>query len=311
MTNPLLTLDNLLPPHLSESRAQDSDHLFLKLGRGEIFVIFGPDGSGKSDLLACLAGLQKPKRGTVAYRNGKSDPPPPSELAIVPRIPGVYEELEVGEYLEFFADVYDVNTHYRPPLTARALATCRLQGMERQKVASLPFALRKRLSLARAILPDPHLVLLDDPFFRLDRAEQQALREVLTAIQSRGTTLIATSPGLGEFSEVATYLCVLTSRSILAYGPVSNLRANLSCFKMMQVQFESGFRRAVSALEAEPRIHHLSVSASTANLVRFLFRGSDNELRELLRSLAQEGATIVSYVEDQEFLGRGSRRLPR
>lgn len=122
---------------------------------------------------------------------------------------------------------------------------------------------------------------------------------------------MATAPGLGEFSEIATYLCVLTSRSVLAYGPVSHLRAGLSCFKMMQVQFESGFRRAVKLLDEEPRIHHLSVSVSTSNLVRFLFKGTDPELRDLLRTMAQEGATIVSYVEDQEFLGRGSRRLPR
>jgi ABC-2 type transport system ATP-binding protein len=308
---PLLTLDNLLPPHLPEAKAQDSDHLFLKLGRGEIFVIFGPSGSGKSDLLACLAGLAQPKKGKVLYRGDSPSLPPPSELAIVPRIPGVYEELEVWEYLDFFADVYGVDEHYRPPLTTQALAVCQLQGLESRKVATLSFALRKRLSIARAILPDPHLVFLDDPFFRLDRTEQQVLRQVLTAVQSRGTTLVATSPGLGEFSEVATFLCVLTSRSVLAYGPVSHLRANLSCFKMMQVQFESGFRRAVSALDAEPRVHHLSVSNNTSNLVRFLFRGSDIELRDLLRLLAQEGATIVSYVEDQEFLGRGARRLPR
>lgn len=308
---PLLTLDNLLPPHLSEGKAQDSDHLFLKLGRGEIFVIFGPSGSGKSELLACLAGMTPVKQGRIVYRNGTTTAPPPSELAMVPRIPGVYEELEVWEYLDFFADVYGVDAHYRPPLTAQALALCQLQGLESRKISTLSFALRKRLSIARAILPDPHLVFLDDPFFRLDRAEQAVLRQVLTAVQSRGTSLVATSPGLGEFSEVATFLCVLTSRSVLAYGPVSHLRASLSCFKMMQVQFESGFRRAITALDAEPRVHHLSVSVTSANLVRFLFRGSDTELRDLLRLLAQEGATIVSYVEDQEFLGRGGRRLPR
>jgi ABC-2 type transport system ATP-binding protein len=307
----LLTLDNLLPPHLSEGKAQDSDHLFLKLGRGEIFVIFGPSGSGKSELLACLAGLARPQKGKILYRGNSPALPPPAELAVVPRVPGVYEELEVWEYLEFFADVYGVDEHYRPPLTAQALAVCQLQGLEGRKVATLSRALRKRLSIARAILPDPHLVFLDDPFYGLDRSEQQVLRHVLTAVQSRGTTLVATSPGLGEFSEVATFLCVLTSRSVLAYGPVSHLRASLSCFKMMQVQFESGFRRAVSALDSEPRVHHLSVSVSTANLVRFLFRGSDSELRDLLRHLASEGATIVSYVEDQEFLGRGARRLPR
>ena len=311
MTAPLLTLDNLLPPHLAEGKAQTSDYLHLKLGRGEIFVIFGPSGSGKSELLACLSGLARPKKGNILYRNGSPHLPPPSELAIVPRIPGVYEELEVWEYLDFFADVYGVDEHYRPPLTAQALAVCQLQGMEQRKVATLSFALRKRLSIARAILPDPHLIFLDDPFFKLDRQEQQVLRQVLTSVQSRGTTLVATSPGLGEFSEVATFLCVLTSRSVLAYGPVSHLRASLSCFKMMQVQFESGFRRAVSALDAEPRVHHLSVSVTTANLVRFLFKGTDTELVDLLRLLAQEGATIVSYVEDQEFLGRGARRLPR
>lgn len=308
MTAPLLTLENLLPPHLTEAKAQPSDRLFLSLGRGEIFVIFGPSGSGKGELLQCLAGLIPAKSGSVVYAR---TPRNPAELAVVPRTPGVYEELDVWEYLEFFAELHGVDDHYRPPLTAQALAICQLQGLESRKVGTLSFALRKRLSIARAILPDPHLVFLDAPFYQLDRSEQQILRQVLTAVQSRGTTLVATSPGLGEFSEIATYLCVLTSRSVLTYGPVSHLRAGLSCFKMMQVQFESGFRKAIGMLDHEPRVHHLSVSVNTANLVRFLFRGSDNELRDLLRAMADQGATIVSYVEDQEFLGRGSRRLPR
>ncbi len=311
MSKPLLTLKNLLPPHLSESKAQDSDHLFLELGRGDIFVIFGPPGSGKSALLSCLSGLSQPKKGQILYRGAGKVYPRSREVAMVPRVPGVYEELKVWEYLDFFADIYGVDTHYRPPLTAKALATCQLKGLEMKKIETLSFPLRKRLSLARAILPDPQLIFLDDPFFRLDRNEQQVLRDVLSRIQERGATLVATSPGLGVFSEVATYLCVLTARSVLDYGPVSHLKNSLSCFKMMQVQFESGFRRAVKLLDEEPRIHHLSLSVHTTNLVRFLFRGTDSELRDLLRSMASEGATIVSYVEDQEFLGRGGRRLPR
>lgn len=230
---------------------------------------------------------------------------------MVPRVPGVYEELKVWEYLDFFAEVYSVDAHYRTPLISAAIAICELRGKENQKIGGLSFALRKRLSVARAIIPDPHLLFLDDPFFRLDRNEQAIMRGVLAKVQGRGTTLIATAPCLGEFSEVATHLCVLTSRRVLAYGPTSHLRAGLSCFKMMQVQFESGFRKAVKVLDEVASVHHLSVSMTTANLVRFLFKGTDVELTDLLKQMAQEGATIVSYVEDQEFLGRGGRRLPR
>jgi ABC-2 type transport system ATP-binding protein len=310
-TTDLLTLEKLLPPHLPEAKAKDSDYLHLSLGRGEIFVIFGPQGSGKSELLACLAGLKQPKKGRVLYRGKPQSRPTARDGAMVPRIPGVYEELTVWEYLEFFADVYAVDDHYRRPMIACAIAICELSGKEGSKIGGLPFALRKRLSVARAILPDPHLLLLDDPFYRLDRNEQAILRGVLARVQERGTTLVATAPGLGEFSDVASHLCVLTSKRVLAYGPTSHLRASLSCFKMMQVQFESGFRRAVKVLDEVASVHHLSISMTTANLVRFLFKGTDQELTDLLREMAQEGATIVSYVEDQEFLGRGGRRLPR
>jgi len=301
----------LLPPHLSEVKAEDSDYLHLSLGRGEIFVIFGPQGSGKSDFLACLAGLRQPKKGRVLYRGRPQSRPTGRDGAMVPKIPGVYEELKVREYLDFFADVYAVDDHYRRPMIACAISLCELDGKEQSKIGGLSFALRKRLSVARAILPDPHLLFLDDPFHRLDRNEQTVLRNVLARVQERGTTLIATAPCLGEFSEVASHLCVLTSRKVLAYGPTSHLRASLSCFKMMQVQFESGFRKAVKVLDEVPSVHHLSISMTTANLVRFLFKGTDAELTDLLRAMAQEGATIVSYVEDQEFLGRGGRRLPR
>lgn len=307
----LLSLEKLLPPHLSEAKAEPSDYLHLSLGRGDIFVIFGPQGSGKSELLACLAGLKAPRRGSVLYRGKPQQKPTGRESGMVPRIPGVYDELQVWEYLDFFAEVYSVDAHYRRPLIATALSMCNLSGNENKKVGGLNFALKKRLSLARAVIPDPHLLFLDDPFYRLDRNEQAVMREVLGRVQERGTTLVATAPCLGEFSEVASHLCVLTSRRVLAYGPTSHLRASLSCFKMMQVQFESGFRKAVRVLDEVASVHHLSISVTTANLVRFLFKGTDQELTDLLRKMAQEGATIVSYVEDQEFLGRGGRVLPR
>lgn len=309
--SPILTLDNLLPPHLAPAKASDSDYLHLNLNRGEVLVIFGPQGSGKSELLSCLAGLQSAKKGKVLYKGKPQGKPTGRETGMVPRIPGVYDELQVLEYLNFFADVYEVDAHYRRPLISAALAICELDGKESQKIGTLGFALRKRLSVARAILPDPHLVFLDDPFYHLDRNEQLVLRNVLGKVQSRGTTLVATAPCLGELSEMASHLCVLTSRKVLAYGPTSHLQASLSCFKMMQVQFESGFSKAIRVLDEVPSVHHLSVSRSTANLVRFLFKGSDQNLTDLLRHMASEGATIVSYVEDQEFLGRGGRRLPR
>lgn len=307
----LLTLDNLLAPHLSSSKASDSDYLHLSLNRGEVFVVFGPQGSGKSELLACLAGLKSPRKGKVLYRGRPQTQPKGRESGMVPKIPGVYDELQVLEYLNFFAEIYDVDPYYRRPLISAALAICDLEGKESQKIGSLSFAIRKRLSVARAIVPDPHLLFLDDPFYHLDRNEQQSMRAVLGKIQSRGTTLIATAPCLGEFSEMASHLCVLTARKVLAYGPTAHLRASLSCFKMMQVQFESGFTKATRVLDEVPSVHHMSISRSTANLVRFLFKGTDQELTDLLRQMAQEGATIVSYVEDQEFLGRGGRRSPR
>ena len=247
----------------------------------------------------------------ILYKGKPLNKPLGHEIGMVPKVPGVYDELQVLEYLDFFADVYNVALHYRRPLIAAALGICELEGRETNKIGALSFALRKRLSIARAIIPDPHLLFLDTPFYHLDRNEQTVMRAVLSRVQSRGTTLVATAPCLGELSEMASHLCVLTSHRVLAYGPASHLQAGLSCFKMMQVQFESGFRKAVKVLDEEPSVHHLSISMNTANLVRFLFKGSDQELTELLRNMAQQGATIVSYVEDQEFLGRGGRRLPR
>ena len=308
---PCLTIKDLVPPHLVNAPEKDTNKLHLELNRGEILVIFGPENSGKADLLACLAGLEPVAKGQVLHGSGLKTSKWDSRLAIVPRVPGVYEELRVREYLAFFADACQVDEHYRPPLLNQSIAICQLQNLEQKKVATLSFAERKRLSLARAILPDPDLVFLDDPFFRLERSERASLTGVLGKLQERGMSIVATGPGLGDFSEIATYLCVLTTQEVLAYGPVAKLRASLSCFKMMQVQFESGFRKAVRLLGEEDCIHHLSVSQKTANLVRFLFKGSDTELTDLLRKMAQHGSTIVSYVEDQQFLGRGGRPVSR
>ncbi len=282
----------------------DRPGLTFELAPGQIIGVVGPANSGKSSLLATLAGLQAPLSGQVTICGWPVGSKTKPLVGYVSSSPGVYDELTCQEYLEFFADAFGVDRHYRPYLIRESLRTVRLDGYQDKEVQTMGYGPRRWLGVARALIHDPALFLMDDCLANLERAERNQLVEILAEIRQQGRALVLSSDSLSELAHLCSHICILVADRVLACGSIRTLLPKLANFRMMQVQFESGFRTAVRFLESHEAVYHLAVSTQTGNLVRFLFDGDPVEFSDLLRRLQADGCSIVSYAEDQDFLGK-------
>lgn len=297
---PVLDVEKLRSPTVREGGATVS----FSLAPAEVMGVVGPGNSGKSALLACLGGVLAPAAGHVRILAQPPKGAARSLVGYVSSLPGVYEEFTCREYLEFFGEAFEVDEHYRPYLVMETLKLVGLEGYQGKMVRELNYGQRRFLGIGRAVVHHPAVLVVDDCLERLDRSERSQIVDILMKVRDLGLALVLSSSSLSELSSLCSHLCILVSDRVLACGPVKNLLPKIVDLKMMQVQFEAGFRTAVRLLEKYPNVFHLSVSTHTFNLVRFLFDGDEDAFRGLLARLEAEGCSIVSYAEDHRFLGK-------
>ncbi|MEW6281201.1 MAG: ABC transporter ATP-binding protein [Candidatus Eremiobacterota bacterium] len=289
---------------LTRSTFQRGTSISFSLYPGQVLGVIGPNDSGKTEILKALAGIVRPHGGTITLRGKPVGPATRARVGYVPASPGVYEEFTGSEYLEFFAEAFGMDVHYRPYLVREVLRLVRLTPYADKMVRDLNYALRRRLSLARAIIHNPSLVVVDDCLVRLERGEAREMVAVLSEIRAQGKALVASSPQLSDLASLCSHLCILVTNRPLACGEIRALMQQVTHYRMMQVQFLSGLAEAVRLLESYPGVFHLAVSTQTHNLVRFLFNGNDDAFQKLLDELNLNNISVVSYAEDHSFLGR-------
>ena len=299
---PLLQVERLA---LGGAAGKQAQELSFVLNPGEVMGVVGPPDSGKSALLRALVGVQRSEPGRVRIC-GRSPGSLQTRALVgyVPSAPALYEEFTCVEYLGFFAEAFGLENHYRPYLIRESLRLVRLEDCLRTAIAYLrSHGVRRRLALARALVHDPHRLVVDDALARLDRVEARQMVEVLGEIRNTGKTLVLSGPSLAELAGLCSHLCILVGHQPLACGEVRALRPRISNLRMMQVQLLDHVPEAVRRLEGDRRVFHLLQNLPNYNLLRFLFDGTSDEFDELLESLRRAGVSIVSYAEDPSFLG--------
>lgn len=277
--------------------------LSFELYPGEVMGVIGPHSSGKGQLLNCIAGDWSP-RGCKITIQGKALGDARGKVAQVGPHPGIFPEMTALEFLEFFADSYEVPYHYRPYLIWDSLHTVGLVARAHQSLASFNPTDRHRLSLARAIVSHPAVVVVEGLLEKVESDLVPDFVQILQKIRQSGTSLVVSALSLGPLMGLCSHLCVLVTDRPLICGELSGLLPKLVHLKMMQVQFLSGFAQAIRRLEQAEGVFHLSTSTVTHNLVRFLYDGQHRQFSELLDELQRHGCSIVSVAEDHSFLGR-------
>lgn len=200
--------------------------LDCEIPRGATVGLIGPNGAGKTTTMRMLTTLVTPTRGDIVV-NGVSVTAQPHVVrrmvGFMPDTFGVYEHMSAYEYLDFYARCYFVAAHERAPLIEDMLGLVDLTDKRDSAVMSLSRGMAQRLSLARALLHDPAVLVLDEPASGLDPRARVELRALLHELHAQGKTILISSHILADLADLCTHLIILDHGRLIAYDTLTAL----------------------------------------------------------------------------------------
>ena len=223
----------------------------FEIPRGEIFGFIGPNGAGKTSTIKAMATLLKPSRGKVLV-DGLDVVAKPHKvrerIGYVPDSFGVYEDLTAEEYLQFFAAAYRLPISQRSRTVKDVLALTDLTGKRFDQVESLSRGMKQRLSLARVLLHNPSLLLLDEPASGLDPRARIEIRELLKELQGMGKTIFISSHILHELSQMCTRIAILEAGKLIVEGSLEDIYRKIDLQRTVHVQLANPSEELVTKI---------------------------------------------------------------
>ena len=231
------------------------DALDLRLERGDLFGFIGPNGAGKTTTIRILSTLLAPTWGE-AYVCGHSIYTHPRDIrraiGYMPDIFGVYDDMKVIEYLEFFAAAYRIGGTERRRVAERSLELVDLVAKRDELVTSLSRGMTQRLGLARVLLHDPQVLLLDEPASGLDPRARIEMRNLLKRLQGMGKTILVSSHILPELADICNRVGIIEYGRLLACGGVQELLAQVRGRPVIRIRVAGPPERAADVVGGCP-----------------------------------------------------------
>ncbi len=203
------------------------DGVDLAVPSGSFYGFLGPNGAGKSTTIKCLTGLLAPSAGSMRILGTDPLAEPVSvkrRIGVVPEDLALFERLTARETLRFVADVHGIDPATASTRSADLLKLMALESAGNTLVTDYSHGMRKKLSLAAALLPAPRLLFLDEPFEGIDALASRQIKELLLSFVARGGTIFLTSHILEIVERLSTHIGVIVQGRLVAQAPVAELR---------------------------------------------------------------------------------------
>lgn len=271
--------------------------LSLEIGKGTVFGFVGPNGAGKSTTMSILATLLEPTSGS-AYVGGYEVTRHPREvrklIGYMPDFFGVYDNLTAEEYLDFYGANYDIPPQERRQIIPQLLELVNLSHKRDAYVDSLSRGMKQRLGLARCLVHNPEVLILDEPASGLDPRARIELREILKELRDMGKTIIISSHILPELAEMCDVIGIIEEGNLIAFGRVDEIYAKMQEKRVLRIRLLDRLEEAVIHLKQQP-----SVSGVTreGNWLVAGFAGDDVQQVELLQTLTHAGFPVAAFNE--------------
>jgi ABC-2 type transport system ATP-binding protein len=275
-----------------------ADAVTFSLKPGDIFGFIGSNGAGKTTTIRMLATLLEPDAGT-AVLNGYDLRRSPMEIrrqiGYMPDFFGLYEDVKVWEYLDYFATIYRVPAALRRETIANVLELVNLTGKRDAMAGSLSRGMQQRLALARCLVHDPSLLLLDEPASGLDPRARAELKDLIAELGHMGKIVIVSSHILPELADFCTSVGIIERGRMLACGPVEEIVREVQECRVLELRM---LREAAEAsMWLHGKEHVRSTTMTGPRTFRIEFAGGDDEQAELLAMLVKEGFPVLSLRE--------------
>lgn len=279
--------------------------LDLTIQTGEVYGLIGPNGAGKTTLIRMLATAEEPTVGEI-YINGERllfNQPSPHLKRLIGYLPDdfpLYDDLTVWDYLEYFARLYKLRNPHRTRRLHYVLDLVQLSHKRNSLIATLSRGMKQRLSLARTIIHEPILLLLDEPVSGLDPIARMQFREIIRSLQEAGMTILISSHVLSDLAELCTSIGIMELGFLVESAPLAELYDRLSRQQIL-ISTLGTLEPLKRHLKEHPGVRHAEV-VSSQNTVRVNFDGDMEAAAELLRSLIQSGIPITGFNPTREDL---------
>ncbi|WP_342600491.1 ABC transporter ATP-binding protein [Psychrobacillus sp. FSL H8-0483] len=278
--------------------------LNLSLQEGTVFGFVGANGAGKSTTFSILATLLQPTSGE-AYVNGKSVKTEPHEvrkqIGYMPDFFGVYDQLKANEYLDFYGASYGIPEAERQILIPQLLELVNLTHKRYDYVDLLSRGMKQRLCLARALIHDPKVLILDEPASGLDPRARVEMRDILRQLKNMGKTILISSHILPELAEMCDEIGVIDGGKLIAHGSVAEIQAQLAGEKQITVRVKGLLENAATFFEEDPFASKVEIHEEKSSII-FNYRGSEEDQINLLKKALDQQLRIISFSETETNL---------
>jgi ABC-2 type transport system ATP-binding protein len=283
------------------------DGLSLTLHRGQILGLIGPNGAGKTTAIRILVGLARPTSGSASiagadcYREARRIK---HLVGYMPDRFGSYDNMRVREYLDFFGAAFRIRRRKRTERISEVLELVNAAWMQDRFVESLSHGMQQRIGLARTLLHDPQVLILDEPANGLDPEARVEMREILLQLARMGKTLIVTSHILPELSRICDRVAIITKGRLRAFGPLDEIMRRVTQQRRLEVQLPTSDRledAAMTLRNLAPEASDITTHPAEA-VLRFRSTMADAQMSEVLAGLIQAGIDVAQFRELQTDL---------
>jgi ABC-2 type transport system ATP-binding protein len=285
------------------------DRLNLSIAEGEIYGFVGPNGAGKTSTIRMMATLLQPNGGDIRIAGHSVISAPRQVRRIIgymPDIFGVYRDMKVWEYLDFFAACYAIPAANRPRLIDELLELVELRHRREDPLETLSRGMQQRLSLARTLVHDPQVLILDEPAAGLDPRARIEIRELLVELARLGKTVFFSTHILADVAEICTSVGILEAGRLVASGRLEDLHLHLVPQRLIEVTLLSRGDEAaefLKGLEGVARVAPLALPDPEGRArLEIAFTGDDRAASALLVSLVERGFPVIHFNADNRDL---------
>jgi ABC-2 type transport system ATP-binding protein len=278
------------------------DSLSLKIEPGEMFGFIGPNGAGKSTSIRFLATLLKATGGDGIVNGHRVSKDPLGVRRSVGYMPdnfGVYDGMKVWEFLDFFAVAYQIPRGRRRQVVADVLDLLDLAGKREAFVNSLSRGMKQRLCLAKTLVHDPPVLILDEPASGLDPRARVEVKALLKELRKMGKTILISSHILTELADCCTSIGIIERGKLLMHGPIDEVYHRIQRNRIVRIKFLENMEAGVSILRSQPETRDVQIEN---NHVTVELAADDQQAAKILERLLAGGVRVSSFAEKEPTL---------
>jgi ABC-2 type transport system ATP-binding protein len=285
------------------------EDLSLDIEEGAIFGFVGPNGAGKTSTIRMMATLLRPSSGDIwiAGHSVLSDSRDVRRsIGYMPDYFGVYPDMLVWEYLDFFGACYHIPEPRRNQLVEELLELVDLSHRSSDPVESLSRGMRQRLSLARTLVHDPQVLLLDEPASGLDPRARVEIRELLVELARLGKTVFFSTHILSDVAEISTRIGIIEAGRLIASGSIEDLQQLLIPHRMIEITLLERLEEAVEFIKTLTGVIQVDIRAQPGengrSRIEVAFSGDDSALNKVLVALVKQKYPVIHFSADNRDL---------